>query len=292
LVEGELGTAIRDGAAHYAALEDQASRTTVRATVLHQLDQLELKKRPDDLVTQRVGPDELASDPVLIGAAVIHLDLVFRSSVSAAEVRQTAHTGILRFAWHPDLPELPIGVVLAQPTAQLVRRRSELFSGPRPVLANTPLVMPYAVAASPGRLGAGAALLRAVVADCAELPSGPRIVTFSPLTGIRARVIRLVDDPPVWRDALAAHPGIDGNRLRDQLLELLGHYVAPPEVPEPARSWLAAEFRSFAASPDYAVGNFHRAMGAELVGLSECADPGDSDALWARAYFDYGIPQT
>ncbi len=286
--QNELGRAIREGAARYATLVDQPSRTTVRATVLHQLDQLKLPR--EALVTRRVSPAELRADPVLRGAAVIHFDLVFRSSVSVEEVIFTANTGLARVAYHPQLPDFPIGVALAQPTRKLVRVRAEIFERDGPAVDEAPVLMPYAVAASPGRKGAGAALLRAILADAGALPSPPRVVTFSPLTGMRARVIRLVDDGAAWSASAAQHPGVNHALVREQLLALLGCEKLPDELPQPARGWLATEGARFAESPSYAVGCFHRAMGATLVGLTDGADPWDSDALWARAYFDYGVP--
>ncbi len=260
----------------------------MRATVLHQLDQLKLPR--EGLVTRRVSPEELRGDPTLRGAAVIHFDLVFRSSVSAEEVIFTARSGLARVAYHPRLPGFPVGIALAQPTRKLVRVRSEIFERSGPSLEEAPVLMPYAVAASPGRKGAGAALLRAILDDAAALPTPPRVVTFSPLTGMRARVIRLVNDGAAWAEASAQHPGVDHALVREQLLALLSCEKLPDEVPQPARAWLAAEGARFAESPKYAVGCFHRAMGAALVGLTDGADPWDSDALWARAYFDYGVP--
>lgn len=285
---GPLTNAICDGAARYATLVDQASRTTVRAEVLHLLDRLDLPTG-SAIVTRRVTSAELRTDALLRGSAVIHLDLVFRSSVTASEISFTADNGIVRFAFHPELERFPIGVVLVAPVSKLVRRRAELFDRESPAMADAPVVMPYAVAASPGRLGAGAALIRAVIDDAAREGAKPRVVTFSPLTGMRARVIRLVDDAPAWAEVCAELTNVDGAELRRQLLELLGHHVLPGHLPEPARSWLSAEGRRFADSTDYGVGNFHRAMGAGLVGLTDAADPHDSDALWARAYFDYGV---
>ncbi|HUH03918.1 MAG TPA: hypothetical protein VML75_18105 [Kofleriaceae bacterium] len=281
--ELELCAAIRDGAARYAGLTDQPSRTTERARLLHLLERLRLS-RGAPIITRRVSGAELRADPVLRGAAVVHLDLMFRSSVTADEVLFTANRGIVRLGFHSQLEDVPVGVVLAQPCRRLVRSRAELFDVKGPQLGESSVVMPYAVAASPGRVGVGGELIRACIADCAKLSSPPRVVTLSTLTGMRARVIRMVDgvSPLDPRDA-------DSAVLRAQLLELLAVGEQPETVPEPARSWLAAENRLFAASTDYAVGNFHRAMGASLVGLSEGADPSDSDALWARAYFDYGL---
>jgi hypothetical protein len=284
---------IRAGAAAYANLTDQASRTSQRAKVLHCIDELGLS-RPEELITRRVSVDELRTTPMMLGGIVIHLDLVFRSSVSATEVVFTAGAGIVRVAEHPRLTGFPIGVVLAQPTARLVQRRAELFDPEGPAPGESDLIMPYALAASPPRLGAGVGLLRAVLEDVAALDGhagrSTRVVTFSPLTGMRARLIRLVDEGAAWARAMKQHPGVDGDLLRGQLFDLLANQRLPESMPEPARSWLVAESRRFAESTDYAVGNFHRQMGAHLVGLTDGADPDDSDAMWARAYFDYGVP--
>lgn len=278
---------MRDGARRYATLTDQASRTMVRAEVLHLLDQLELGD-PGKPHVRRVEPSELASSAMLRGAVIMQLDLVFRASVSASEIAFTAERGILRVAEHRLVGGFPIGVVLAQPTNRLVRHRKELFRDDAPTLGDSPVVMPYALAASPPRLGAGAGLLRAVVADCAAFDSPSRVVTFSPLTGMRARVIRLVDDSSAWAASAEAHPAFDEDATRSQLLDLLEISALDAPLPEPARSWLAVESRLFAESHSYGVGNFHRRMGASLAGLTEAADPQDSDAMWARAYFDYG----
>lgn len=288
-----LAAEIRAGAAAYANMIDQPSRTSQRAHVLHLLDQLKLE-RGCKLITRRVSSDDLRSHSMMLGAIVIHLDLVFRSSVAAGEVVFTADRGIVRVAEHPQLKGFPIGVVLVQPTRRLVRRRRELFAEDGGVLGETDVVMPYALAASPPRLGAGAGLLRAVLADVAELDSGSgrstRVVTYSPLTGMRARVIRLVDDGAAWTANMARRPETDGDLLKRQLLDLLASRHLPESITEPARSWLMAESREFAESADYAVGNFHRGMGAHLVGLTDGGDPYDSDSMWARAYFDYGVP--
>jgi hypothetical protein len=281
--ELELRAAILEGAARYAVLLDQPSRTTQRARLLHLLERMRLT-RGAPILTRRVGAAELRADPMLRGAAVVHLDLMFRSSVTADEVLFTANRGIVRLAFHSQLPDIPVGVVLAQPCARLVRQRHELFDVHGPRLGESDVVMPYAVAASPGRYGVGRALIRACISDCAELASPPRIVTFSTLTGMRARVMGMVDGVAPF-DPRAEAPEV----LREQLLALLSVGELPAELPHPARGWLLAENRAYAAGATYKVGNFHRAMGASLVGLAERADPGDSDALWARAYFDYGL---
>ena len=281
---------IRDGIIRYANLVDQTSRTSERAQMLQLIDQLEIGR--GEVVTRRVDSRELRANGLLRGAALIHLDLVFRVSLTVEEILLTADQGVVLLATHPDAEDLPIGVIVAQPTTKLVRKRRELFRDV-PRLDEAGTLMPFALAASPARLGAGAALVRAIMAECGQVASRPRVVTFSPLTGMRARVIRLVDEG--WetgrRSRAATNPGVDLDLLRAQLLELLATDLLPETVPEPARSWLVGETGRFAASPDYQVGNFHRSMGASLVGLVNCADPRDSDALWSRAYFDHGRPE-
>jgi hypothetical protein len=270
---------------------DQASRTSLRAHLLFLIDQIELS-RSESVVTRRVDADELRADIALRGAVIIHLDLMFRSSLVAEEVLQTAERGVLRVAYHPQLSGFPVGVFLAQPTALVVRARAELFDRSAPRWGETDLVMAYAMATSPPRLGAGAQLFRDFLDDCRALDRTPRVVAFSPLTGMRARVIRIVDQRwPETEEALGkASPVVDPAQLRDQLLDLLAAGRLPDEIPEPAGGWLMAESERFAASVEYSVGNFHRSMGAELTGLALRADPDDSDSMWARAYFDYGVP--
>jgi hypothetical protein len=281
---------IREGITRYAKLVDQTSRTSQRAQVLHLMDKLDLA--PGRVVTRRVDGAELRADGLLRGAAVIHLDLVFRTSLSIEEILLTTDQGVVILATHPDAEDLPIGVIVAQPTTKLVRKRRELFRDV-PRLDEAGTLMPFALAASPGRLGAGAALLRAIMLVCGQVASRPRVVTFSPLTGMRARVIRLVDQgwETVRRLQAATNPGVDFELLHAQLIELLSADLLPENMPEPARSWLIGETGRFAASSEYQVGNFHRAMGASFVGLVNCADPRDSDALWSRAYFDHGRPE-
>src|SRR5690606_14456002 len=132
-----------------------------------------------------------------------------------------------------------------------------------PPLADAPCVVVFALATSPPRLGAGAALLRDLRRRTGTGQAPARLVAFSPLTGLRARVIGLVDDEEAWREHVASRPGLAGpEALREQLLDLLARDTLPDFVPEAAQSWLAAEAREFARSPTYVVGNFHRSMGA------------------------------
>ena len=278
---------IRAGADGYAELHDRVTRTIARARVLHLLDEMHLAPSRE-LAVEPVTPADLARDAVLRGAIVMHLDLVFRSSVSPPEVAHTAERGIVLVTRHPSLPEFPVAVVLAARTDKLIERRAQLFETRTTGAREPDVVMPYALAASPRRVGAGRQLLVELIRRCGAAKVPPRITTFSPLTGLRARVIRSVDDPEAWGAVVAASPGVDSKRMQSQLLELLSHDRLPEAIGEPARSWLQREAMEFAGSDAYQVGNFHRGMGAKLAGVLEQADPADSDALWWRAWFDYG----
>lgn len=285
----ELGLEMRAGAVRYATAGDRASKTTLRAQVLSLMDKLALDAAKP-VSTRRVFATELSSGSVLGGAIVMHLDLMFRAATTVDEVLFTATRGIVRVAFHDELPEFPVGVALALPSAGLLSTRAELFSQTPPPEAVDRLSL-YALATSPARLGAGAMLVRALASDCRQQPGSPGMVAFSPLTGMRARVIRLVDDARAWAECTAQDPAIDGDELRKQLLALLAHEIMPATLDEPVATWLANEARAFASSPAYVVGNFHRAMGATLVGVADRADAADIDALWARAHFDYsGTP--
>jgi hypothetical protein len=277
---------IRAAALEYATVLDPSTRMSVRARTLTLIEKLDLYRGPE-VSTRRVSAGELQSDAALRGAIVMHCDLVFRSSVTASEVLFTATRGILRIAEHAQLDGFPIGALLALPTDGLVQSRHQMFEDSAPSLSNADTLMVFALATSPPKLGAGALLMRAAIYDCREYSPPPRAVAFSPLMGLRARVIGKADDEQAWKN-VAAEVGDDADRLKEQLSDLLARSKRPDFGAEPAKSWLAAEARTFAASEAYTVGNFHRSMGAPLAGVPDEADSSDSDALWARAYFDYG----
>lgn len=290
----EAARLILEGAARYAELRDQPSRTSVRAEVLHLLEQLQLQReRP--LAIRRLQSAEFGATASLRGGVSLQLDLVFRSSVSPEEIHFTVERGLVLIAEHPDLPLVPVGVILVMPANRLIKRRWELFADP-PSIESAPVVMPFAITANPRRLGAGGKLVAAAQATSAGLPNAPRVATFSPMTGMRARLVRIADDPHEWRAAVdryrsgsasvgsTASPDV----LRAQVLDLLRAERMPDPLPEPARSLLRGEAGVFGASSSYAVGEFHRSNGASLVGIVDCADPADDDALWFRAWFDYG----
>lgn len=276
----DLIAEIRAEASEYAAIGDSSNRTSVRARALSLLDSLE--PQPGPLKVRAVGEAELRGDAVLRGAVLMHHDLVSRSPLTSFEVAFTATRGTVLIAELATMRGFPVGVALALPAAAPPAHRRELFDDGGPVFERAPTVVIYALATNPPRLGAGGALIRAARLECRTRAPSPRLTAFSPLTGLRARVIHAVDDP----GALAA--AADHDRLREQLSALLALAVLPPHVPEPARSWLAAEARLFAVSPRYKVGGFHRHMGAELGGVADLADEVDSDSMWARAHFDYG----
>jgi hypothetical protein len=275
----DVAAEIRAEAAEYAAVGDSASRTSLRARVLDLMDAVALS--PGGVRVRALQEGELRGDPVLRGAVLMHHDLVSRAPLTSFEVAFTVTRGSVLVAEHPGLPGFPVGVALALPATRRPAHRRELFDDMGPIFERAELVVLYGLATNPARLGAGAALVRATKVEGRRSSRGPRLTAFSPLTGLRARVIRAVDDPTVLR----GHP--DEPALRDQLSELLGLSMLPPHLPDPARSWLAAEAQTFAADPSYKVGAFHRHMGASLAGVADLADEVDSDAMWSRAHFDY-----
>lgn len=270
---------MRAEAAEYAAVADASSRASLRARVLNLMDALSLERGA--VRVRPVSEAELRGDAVLRGSVLMHHDLVSRSPLTSFEVAFTATRGTVLVAEHPGLPGFPIGVALALPAVARPAHRRELFDDGGPIFERAELVVLYALATNPPRLGAGAALVRAVKQEGRRSSRAPRLTAFTPLTGLRARVIRAVDDP----SALEGRE--DAERLREQLSDLLALSLLPPHVPEPARSWLAAEARQFAEDPAFKVGAFHRHMNATLGDVADLADEVDSDAMWARAHFDY-----
>jgi hypothetical protein len=270
---------LRAEAAEYAAVADPASRMSVRARVLALIERLALA--PAGLRICALDEASLRANAALRGAIVLHHDLVSRAPLTAFEVVYTATRGVVLIAEHPAAPGFPIGVALALPATRHPSHRRELFDDGGPLFERADLIVMHGLATNPARLGAGIALVRATRGEGRRSSRSPRLTAFTPLTGLRARVIRAVDDPT----ALGARP--DAAELRDQLADLLAVPLLPAHVPEPARGWLAAEARRFADDPAYRTGGFHRHNGATLVGVADLADEVDSDAMWARAHFDY-----
>jgi hypothetical protein len=279
-----MGGDIVAGVARYAAVKEPSTRTSLRAHLLHLLDRVQFTagKR---CVTEVVSADELGRNPSLRGAIQLHLDLVFRTPVTEESLMATAIKGELRVARHPSLPEFPVGVALAMPAAQAVKRVDDLFEEPVPPLEQAALFVLYALATNPPRLGAGSELVRGLLKRCKSLSSEPTLVAFAPLTGLRARLIRLVDDAVAWTKAIpeGANPVV----MKVQLLELLAAKELPEDISADVRSLLMKEAREFVSSSSYLAGTFHTSMGSKLVGVAEGADRGDSDALWMRAFFEY-----
>jgi hypothetical protein len=270
---------MRGEAAEYAAVGDASSRASLRARVLVLMDALDLA--PGQIRVRSVTEAELRGDAVLRGAVLMHHDLVSRAPLTSFEVTFTATRGSLLVAEHPGLPGFPVGVALGLPASAPPRHRRELFDDAAPIIERADVVVLYALATNPARLGAGAALVKAARNQSRRSGRSPRLIAFSPLTGLRARVIRAVDHEA----ALGERP--DAALLREQLSDLLALSLLPPHVPEPARAWLAAEAETFSTDPSYKVGGFHRHLGATLIGVCELADEVDSDAMWARALFEY-----
>lgn len=262
-------------------------RTSVRARVLSLIEQVSF--REGWLSARVASPEELSRDSLLRGAVQLHVDLVFRTSLSSDELLFTAARGYVYLAMHTALPDFPVGVALALPATHAVRRRDELFDSNGPTLDEASTVVIYCIATNPARLGAGRAMVRALQDEVRSLANAPSLVAFSPLTGLRARIIALVDEPAAWSEVATQNPEMDTNLLREQIFELLASSKRPETLPEPARSWISSQGRGFASSGAYRAGTFHRSMGANLVGLADCGDCTDGESMWMRAYHEYDV---
>lgn len=276
-----MGSEINAGVAEYAALADRTSRLTMRARILGLIDKLDLASKPVRVRT--VSDNEIRDNVGLRGALILHLDLSSRSAITASELMFTASTGRVLVAEHPDVQGFPVGLTLLLPTEALPSGRRELFSRASQGWGASPFVSQYALATNPGGLGAGRALQEAAKTEA----GAATLVSYAPLTGLRARIIQVVDDPETWKSVASGLGESDASALQQQLTDLLAHESLPDLLDEPALSFLQAEARSFAASPAYRVGEFHRHMGATLAGVDDGGDPSESDSMWARAYLQY-----
>lgn len=223
---------------------------------------------------------ELQDNAGIRGALILHLDLSSRSAITSSELIFTASTGRVLVAEHPDLQGFPVGLTLLLPSAELPAGRRELFNKAGQGWGASPYVIQYAIATNPGRLGAGRALQEAARAATGTYS----LVAYAPLSGLRARIIQVVDDPVTWKAIASSFSASDAPALQQQLTDLLAHDTRPDLVDKPATSFLTAEARAFAAQPSYRIGEFHRRMGAKLVGVDDGGDPSESDSMWARAY--------
>lgn len=284
----QLGEKIRALATDYASVSGPALRASVRAQLLGMIDKLELAAAP--LRVERVDMASFQNSAALRGAIRAHVDLAFRSPIDPGELMAVVTRGICRVAWHPALDVFPVGVALALPSRQIIRARGDLFADDSTTLG-APILVLFALATNPPRLGAAAALLEALSDDCAQLDPVPRLLAFTPLTGLRAELIALVDDDAGWQAQLEDRPDIDADQLRQQIRDALAVDALTGSLEEPLRSWLVDVASDYADSDSYTAGEFHRARGAELIGVCESADPGDPDAMWMRALFDFGQVQ-
>lgn len=287
-MDDHLGEKIRALASDYASVSGPALRASVRAQLLGAIDKLELDAAP--LRIERVSMADFQASAALRGSIRAHVDLAFRSPIDPVELMAVVTRGICRIAWHPGLDAIPVAVALALPSRRIIRARAELFADDSTALT-APILVLFALATNPPRLGAAAALLEALASDCAQLDPVPRLLAFTPLTGLRAELIGLVDDDAGWRAQLIDRPDIDEILLRQQVRDALAVDERARPLDEPLRSWLLDVASDYADSDAYAAGEFHRGRGAELIGVCEGADPGDPDAMWMRALFDYGQVQ-
>ncbi len=270
-----------EGATEYASFADRGSRMTVRARILGLIDKLALEAKP--LLVRRVTEEELGRDTTIRGAIILHLDFASRSALTSSELIFTAATGRVLVAEHPDLSGFPVGITLLLPSAKLPNGRRDLFaSGARGWGAETYAVQ-YALATNPGGLGAGRALITAAKAEAAA----SKLVAYAPLTGLRARIIQVVDDEATWKSVAAKLSDADAKVLGRQLTDLLARDTLPDFLDEPAATFLRSEAEAFSKTRNYRVGEFHRHMGASLVGIDNGGDSSESDSMWARAYLEY-----
>ncbi len=277
----KVGSEIIAGVVEYAALADRASRLTLRARVLRLIDKLELKTKP--VAIRAVSEQELRDDPALRGALILHLDLASRSAITTSELIFTASSGRVLVAEHPDLPGFPMGLALLLPSTKLPVGRRDLFTQVSKGWGASPYVIQYAIATNPGGLGAARALLQASQSRL----QNSKLVAYAPLTGLRARIIEIVDDPEAWSRVANEYSDVDASSLQRQLTDLLAQETLPDFLDEPAKGLLTSEALAFAGQAAYRVGEFHRHMGAHLIGIDDGGDPSESDSMWARAYFQY-----
>jgi|GEM_PF-5808986 len=258
-------------AREYSFLVGETSRASARAELLRLMAPA-ISQRPERITTRRVMAWQLRS-PRLVGAIRLQLELGFRATFTTDHIRDCAQRGIVRIAIHPDL-EFPIGAALVLPTSMLPHCRDDLVKAAVPAPRASHMVL-HALACHPTGIGAGRALVDAIRHDCAELPSCPRLITFSPLTGLRAQVIRAADDPATPSD------------VRAGLSATLHTRRYPAAQPAAVAAWLRDTANTFASSANYAAGRFHRATGGCLEHVFAHADSDDCDAMWMRAVFQY-----
>ena len=213
----------------------------------------------------------------------MHLDFASRSALTSSELIFTAATGRVLVAEHPDLPGFPVGITLLLPSAKLPVGRRDLFAGGARGWSGETYAVQYALATNPGGLGAGRALITAAKSEAGSAT----LLAYAPLTGLRARVIQVVDDAETWREVAATMSDEQSKVLLRQLTDLLARDTLPDLVDEPAATFLSQEARAFAKTVHYRVGEFHRHMGATLVGVDDGGDSSESDSMWARAYLQY-----
>ena len=255
---------IREGLCSYSKLTDMPSRMSLGVRLLSAFQKLELA--PGGLVCSNFSGEDLFGNEKVMGGLQYHFDLASRTTVSDEEMRAASRYGFVQVAEHRDLPGVPVGAALAVPTIGAIGRRSELAGRAVPLeQADTLLV--FALATHPARLGAAAALMRAM----STLSGDKALVAFSPLTGLRAQMILLADKSPD----------------DEELAGMLQASTMPGQATDHFADLLRKQSQRFARCKNYAIGNFHRHMGAKLVAVGVGADPKNCDAMWTRANFKY-----
>lgn len=277
----ELEREIVAGTMSYANLVDRSSRVTARARILSLMEQLTLQSKA--LVLRRVSEAELSSNTALRGAMMLHLDLSSRVAPSAEELAYTASLGRIYIAEHPDLEGFPVGLTLLLPASNLPSGRQSLFSDTAKPWDESEFVVQYGLSTNPGGIGAG----RALVELCKKEAGKKRLIAYTPLVGLRARIIQVVDHSQVWEESSRNVCTEDRDLLREQLAELLAWEHLPTQLADPAGQFLKSEALKFAEGASFRLGDFHRHLGARLVGVDFGGDFQESDSMWTRAYLEY-----
>ena len=255
---------LREGFLEYSTLVDMPSRMSLGVRMLIAFRKLELT--PGAVTVRSISEAELLEDSATFGGLQYHFDLASRSPVSMSEFMASARYGAVQVAEHRDLPGVPVGAALAVPTKGIIPTRSQLVQKAVAGSEADTLVV-FALATHPANLGAAAALMKAMSVYAEE----KRLVAFSPLNGLRARLIKLAsskpEDPELSKMLCATDMPVGASKKFDSLLRSQGQVHASCNT--------------------YLVGNFHRHMGARLVDVGVGADPANSDAMWSRANFEY-----
>ncbi len=225
----------------------------------------------------------MRKDATLRGAMRLYLELNTRADRHPDELIFTAATGRIIVAYHPGVPQVPIGLALLLPCDSLPKGRATLFTGRTQGWGESEFFIQYGLSMSPVHMDCGRSLMRA----CQQQAGSKRLVSYVPLVGLRARVIQIVDHAETFHVLAHSLPNAERDCLREQLSDLLAHDTLPKVIPETVAKFLKKDSLDFAEGKGFRLGEFHRRLRARLVGIDHGGDPEESDSMWARAYLEY-----